>query len=78
MSAVPSQNFGGGALDDPGPRTETSIERELRSPGSPSGSSAGSLPESISDSIKDEWGHSESLDPDNVGDIADEGVGHRG
>jgi hypothetical protein len=24
------------------------------------------------------WGRSESLDPDNVGDIADEGLGHRG
>jgi hypothetical protein len=29
-------------------------------------------------SIADEWGRSESLDPDNVGDIADEGAGHRG
>jgi len=29
-------------------------------------------------SIDDEWGRSESLDPDNVGDIADEGPGHRG
>jgi hypothetical protein len=29
-------------------------------------------------SIDDEWGRSESLDPDNVGDIADEGAGHRG
>ena len=26
----------------------------------------------------DGWGRSESLDPDNVGDIADEGAGHRG
>ena len=26
----------------------------------------------------DNWGRSESLDPDNVGDIADEGAGHRG
>ena len=25
-----------------------------------------------------QWGHSESVDPDNVGDIADEGLGHRG
>jgi hypothetical protein len=24
------------------------------------------------------WGRSESLDPDDVGDIADEGAGHRG
>jgi hypothetical protein len=29
-------------------------------------------------SVDDEWGRSESLDPDNVGDIADEGTGHRG
>ena len=28
--------------------------------------------------VEDEWGRSESLDPDNVGDIADEGMGHRG
>jgi hypothetical protein len=26
----------------------------------------------------DAWGRSESIDPDNVGDIADEGMGHRG
>ena len=25
-----------------------------------------------------EWGKSESIDPDNVGDIADEGLFHRG
>lgn len=29
-------------------------------------------------SVDDQWGRSESLDPDNVGDIADEGAGHRG
>ena len=29
-------------------------------------------------SVDDEWGRSESIDPDNVGDIADEGAGHRG
>jgi hypothetical protein len=28
--------------------------------------------------VDDEWGRSESLDPENVGDIADEGAGHRG
>lgn len=28
--------------------------------------------------VADDWGRSESLDPDNVGDIADEGLGHRG
>ena len=27
---------------------------------------------------EEKWGRSESLDPDNVGDIADEGAGHRG
>jgi hypothetical protein len=36
------------------------------------------IPVSPSASIDDEWGRSESLDPDNVGDIADEGAGHRG
>ena len=29
-------------------------------------------------SVDDEWGRSESIDPDNVGDIAHEGAGHRG
>jgi hypothetical protein len=29
-------------------------------------------------SVDDEWGRSESVDPDNVGDIADEGTAHRG
>ena len=29
-------------------------------------------------SVDDQWGRSESFDPDNVGDIADEGPGHRG
>jgi hypothetical protein len=29
-------------------------------------------------SVDDEWGRSESVDPDNVGDIADEGIAHRG
>ena len=28
--------------------------------------------------VDDQWGRSESLDPDSVGDIADEGAGHRG
>ena len=78
MSVVPSQNFGGGALDDPGRQTKTSSEGGLRSPGSPAGSTPESSPASMPESIKDEWGHSESLDPDNVGDIADEGAGHRG
>jgi hypothetical protein len=29
-------------------------------------------------SVGDEWGRSESFDPDNIGDIGDEGAGHRG
>jgi hypothetical protein len=28
--------------------------------------------------LDDDFGRSESIDPDNVGDIADEGAGHRG
>ena len=62
MSAVPWQQFGRGGLDDPGPQTQTAIERELRLRGF----------------VDEEWGRSESVDPDNVGDIADEGAGHRG
>jgi hypothetical protein len=30
------------------------------------------------ESVDEQWGRSESIDPDNVGDIADEGAGHRG
>lgn len=56
------QEFGWGELDVPGPQTESSIERGFRSRGA----------------VDDEWGRSESFDPDNVGDIADEGMGHRG
>ena len=47
---------------EPGTQTEVSIERGLRRRGR----------------VEDEWGRSESLDPDNVGDIADEGAGHWG
>jgi hypothetical protein len=32
----------------------------------------------IRGAVGDDWGKSESVDPDNVGDIADEGAGHRG
>ena len=56
------QGSGWGRLDEPGSQTERSIERGYRLRGS----------------VDDEWGRSESLDPDNVGDIADEGAGHRG
>lgn len=56
------KEFGWGGVDEPGPQTESSIERGYRLRGP----------------VDDEWGRSESLDPDNVGDIADEGRGHRG
>jgi hypothetical protein len=56
------QEFGWGGLDEPGPQTESSIERGFRLRGP----------------VDDQLGRSESLDPDNVGDIADEGAGHRG
>jgi len=49
-------------LDESGPQTESSIERGFRPHGP----------------VDDEMGRSESLDPDEVGDIADEGPGHRG
>jgi hypothetical protein len=74
MSPVPSQNFGGGGLDDPGTQTESSIERRFHPPEPVPGPAPGSVP----GSNNAEWGRSDSLDPDNVGDIADEGVGHRG
>jgi hypothetical protein len=66
MGAVPWQDFGWGERDDPGPQTESSIERGFRPRGP------------VPRSVNDEWERSESLDPDNVGDIADEGMGHRG
>lgn len=55
-------DFDWGAADQPEPPGDKSIEREFRFRGPG----------------YDEWGRSESLDPDNVGDIADEGMGHRG
>jgi 2-methylisocitrate lyase-like PEP mutase family enzyme len=54
--------FGWGGSDEPGPQTESPIERGFR----------------LAGPVDNEWGRSESLDPDNVGDIADEGTGHRG
>jgi hypothetical protein len=62
MSTVLWKKFGWRGLDKPGPHTESSIAREFRLRGP----------------VDDDWGRSESLDPDNVGDIADEGAGHRG
>ena len=56
------QKFGWRGLDGPRPQTEGSIEGGFR----------------LGEPVDDECGRSESLDPDNVGDIADEGAGHRG
>ena len=54
--------FGWGEPDEPGPQTESSIERGYR----------------VRGPVDDQLGRSEGIDPDNVGDIADEGRGHRG
>ena len=54
--------FGWGDRDEPGPQTESSIERGYRH----------------REPVDDELGRSYGIDPDNVGDIADEGRGHRG
>jgi hypothetical protein len=56
------QEFGWREFNEPGPQTESSIERGFR----------------LAGPVDDQWGRSDSLDPDNVGDIADEGPGHRG
>jgi hypothetical protein len=56
------QEFGWGELNEPGPQTESAIERGFR----------------LAGPVDLQWGRSEGLDPDNVGDIADEGNGHRG
>jgi hypothetical protein len=47
---------------DPDPQIEGSTQRETRRVAP----------------LNDDRGQSDSLDPDNVGDIADEGAGHRG
>jgi hypothetical protein len=56
------QEFGWGEINEPGPQTEDSIERGFR----------------VREPVDNQLGHSDSLDPDDVGDIADEGPGHRG
>ena len=54
--------FGWGDPDEPGPQTEDSIERGF-----------------LNDHDAEiELGHSDSLDTERVGDIADEGPGRRG
>ena len=62
MMRNPWQEFGWGDPDEPGPQTEDSIERGFRE----------------LSVLDEELGRSDSLDPENVGDIADEGPGHRG
>jgi hypothetical protein len=62
LEGIDGIEFGWGGLDEPGPQTESSIERGFR----------------LAGPVDDEWGRSENLDPENVGDIADEGAGHRG
>jgi hypothetical protein len=52
----------GQRLDEPAPQNERALEHEFR----------------LNGPADEAWGQSESLDPDNVGDIADEGAGHRG
>ena len=51
-----------GRFDQPFRETKGSIHGETR----------------LAERVDDAWGRSESLDPDDVGDIADEGAGHRG
>jgi hypothetical protein len=51
-----------GRFDQPPPESKGSIHSETR----------------LAERVDDDWGRSESLDPDDVGDIADEGAGHRG
>lgn len=56
------QAIGQEGLGQPGRPSEGSADLEFRRRGA----------------VEDQWGRSESLDPDNTGDIADEGAGHRG
>ena len=58
----PWPEFGWGEPNAPGPQTEDAVERGFRMRGP----------------VDAELGRSESVDPDDVGDIADEGPGHRG
>lgn len=54
--------FGWGEPDEAGPQTEDSIERGFR----------------LREAVDDQMGRSDGLDPDGIGDIADEGPGRRG
>jgi hypothetical protein len=56
------KSLAGEGLDEPRSQSESMKDRGFRLRGP----------------VEDQWGQSESLDPDNVGDIADEEAGHRG
>lgn len=62
LQRIDDLEFVWGPLDEPGPQTESSTERGF-CPAGP---------------MDQDMGRSESFDPDNVGEIADEGAGHRG
>jgi hypothetical protein len=62
MSEVAPRMSDRALVDEPAVQTEISIQRGFR----------------VRVRVDDDRGRSESLDPDNVGDIADEGAGHRG
>jgi hypothetical protein len=62
MSSEPWQGNGRTGTGAPELQREGSIEPGSHPPGA----------------VEEECGRSESLDPDDVGDIADEGAGHRG
>jgi hypothetical protein len=63
----------GAHTDEPGPQPEDSIEQGFRGPEAVADEpSCRRAPRVL------QLGCSESIDPNNVGDIADEGAGHRG
>jgi hypothetical protein len=63
----------GGGADAGGPQPEDSVARELRGPEDGDNElSCRRTPSAL------QLGCSESIDPENVGDIADEGAGQRG
>jgi hypothetical protein len=68
MTAVPWPEFGVG-FEDREPGGSPPLGPDGRHRDTARAAAAGS---------GDDWGRSESFDPDNVGDIADEGAGHRG
>jgi hypothetical protein len=65
--------FLGGDTDEPGPKPEDSMEQEFRGPEAVDDEPSCRRTPSVL-----QLGCSESIDSENVGDIADEGAGHRG